>query len=313
MHNLLRYIRMNKKKIIKVALIIAFLIIVLQVLNYLTVMNKGIELGTSNNSDIVKESNGTITSDKSAVTGGKVSTKQIKEVGNIINEFVDFCNNGKVEDAYNMLSDSCKEVIFPNIESFKEYYYEKIFNGKNREYTLQNWSENIYIVRFTEDLLSTGKSASSESNTDYITIIDENGQKKLNINSFIKKEEINKENEEHNIKINVLNRVKYMDYEIYEIEVTNNTKNTILLNSKYDEKGMYIKDNNDNRHYAYSNEVVEDNMKILSKYTKKIKIKFDNPYIVGRKINNICFPKIILNYSEKNYGASLKTKVDVNI
>lgn len=313
MHNLLRYIRQNRKKIIKVAIIIAFLIIILQFFNYLTAFNKGIELGTSNNSDIVKETNGTITSDRSAVSGGEVSTKEIKEVGNIINEFVDFCNSEKIEDAYNMLSDSCKEVIFPNIESFKEYYYEKIFNGKNRKYTLQNWSENIYIVKFTEDLLSTGKSASSESNTDYITIIDENGQKKLNINNFIGKEEINKENEEHNIKIKVLNKLKYMDYEIYEIEVTNNTQNTILLNSKHEEKGMYLKDNNDNRHYSYVNEIVDADMKVLSKYTKKIKIKFDNPYIAGRKINNICFGKIILNYWEENHGASFKTKVDVNL
>ena len=43
MHNILRYIRMNKKKLIKVALILAFLIILLQALNYLAGRKQSVE------------------------------------------------------------------------------------------------------------------------------------------------------------------------------------------------------------------------------------------------------------------------------
>lgn len=313
MHNLLRYFRQNRKKIIKVALIVAFLIAILQLLNYLAGRNNNIKFESSNNNNLIKESNGTITSDKSAISGAKISTNEIKNVGNKINEFVDLCNNHKLDEAYNMLSNSCKEILYPDLQNFIQNYYEPLFKEENKTYTIQNWSGNTYLVKFIEDLLATGKSAKESGYTDYITIVEENGEKKLNINSFIKKEEISKEKEDNNIKIKVLNRIKYMEYEEYELEVTNNTNGTILLDQLTTSEGIYLKDSKENRHYAYANELTKDEMKVFSKYTKKIKIKFDNPYITGRRINNLCFSMIVLDYSEKNYAAIDSTKISVNI
>lgn len=312
MHNLLRYIRMNKSKLIKVALIAAFLIIVLQILNYLAGKNNSIEY-SEDYSNIKNETNGTIKSDKSAVSGTRVSESEIKEVGNIINTFVDYCNSEEIDKAYELLSQECKDILYNNLDSFRETYYNRIFNNRNRTYTIENWTGNIYMVKFTEDLLSTGKAINNSSYTDYITIIDENGEKKLNINSLIGIKEINKEKTENDIKVKVLNSKKYMEYEEYEIEVTNYTNSTILLDTLSDSKGIYIKDNKDNRHYAYKNELSKEDMKVFSKNSKKFKIKFDNPYITGRNIKTLCISNIVLNYVEENYGASFKAKVSVDI
>ena len=42
MHNIMRFIRQNKKQIIRIAVIAAFLFLILQILNYLTENNKNI-------------------------------------------------------------------------------------------------------------------------------------------------------------------------------------------------------------------------------------------------------------------------------
>ena len=98
MHNLMRFIRQNKKQIIKVALIVAFLILMLQLLNYFAA-NQTSDYSNSK-SDIYNTSNGTIISDKSAVSGGSISTSEINKVNNKIDEFVKYCNEHNTEEAY---------------------------------------------------------------------------------------------------------------------------------------------------------------------------------------------------------------------
>ena len=228
MHNLMRFIRQNRKQIIRVALIVAFLIGLLQLLNYLAGQENKSKSGESKK-DIYNTSNGTIISDKSAVSGGSISTSEIKKVNSEIEEFVKYCNENNTEEAYNMISQSCKEELYPNIDDFIEYYYNSLFKDERRTYTIENWVNDTYMVRFTGDLLATGKSASDFTYQDYITIVEEHGEVKLNINKYIGREEINKEYTSNNIQAVVLYREKYMDYEVYEIKVTNNTGDTILL------------------------------------------------------------------------------------
>lgn len=310
MHYFLRYVRQNRKKLIKGALIIAFLILMLQLLNHFIKNNSEDNMTAI---DIYNTSNGTIVSDKSAVSGGKLSVTELENVSNKISEFVDLCNNRRVEEAYNLVSNECKEELYQSMDDFVNNYYNALFSDGSREYTIENWTKDTYIVKFTEDLLATGKSINENSYSDYITIVDENGEKKLNINKFIDKEEINKTGENDNIKVEVLSRLKYFDYEIYELNVTNDTDNEILLDQLLDTETIYLKDNKDNRHYSYSNEIIKDDLRIFSGFTKRLKIKFDSPYITGRKINKLYFSEIVLNYDPNNYGSITTTNVFVNI
>lgn len=311
MHNLMRFIRQNRKQIIKVALIVAFLILMLQLLNYFAA-NQTSDYSNSK-SDIYNTSNGTIISDKSAVSGGSISTSEINKVNNKIDEFVKYCNEHNTEEAYNMLSDSCKEELYPDVNDFNSNYYEPLFKEEKRNYSIENWTGNTYIVKFTEDLLATGKAANNSTYQDYITIVEENGQTKLNINKYIGREEINKKSSSDNIEAVVLYREKYMDYEVYKMQITNNTGSTILLDQLTKTDGIYLKDNNDTKHIAYSNEIIKDDLQIYNGHTNTIKIKFDNPYIVGRKIKSLCFSKIVLNYDVNNYAAYTTIKFSINL
>ena len=311
MHNLMRYIRQNKTQIIKVALIVAFLFGLLQLLNYLT--KKDMKVSYEEKEDIYETSKGTIISDKSAVSGKQVSTNEIKQVSNKIEEFVKYCNEGKIEEAYNLLSDSCKEQFYTDIDSFKIYYFEPLFKDGDKTYTIENWIKDTYMVRFTGDLLATGKSSSDFSYQDYITIEEVKGEKKLNINKYIGKEEIKSTNNIQDIEITVLYKDKYMDYEEYEIKITNNTEGDILLDQLSNPDNIYLKDKNKTKHTAYSNEIIKDDLLIYKGHTRTLKIKFDNPYISNREIEELCFSNVILNYDINNKASADITKVSINI
>ena len=311
MHRILRFIRKNRKKIILGILIIIAIMGITNLLNFIAKSN--FTLNKEKNSNIYNTSNGTIKSDTSAVSGGKISESKLKSVKNVLDEFIELCNNNKIDEAYDLISKTCKEQLYPSIDDFKNDYYLKIFNNNKRSYTMENWTGETYMVRFTEDILSTGKTTDQGSYLDYITIVEENGQKKLNINKFIGKEEINKNIEEDGIEIKVSYRNKFMDYETYNIQVTNKTKKTILLDSLLYTDKIYLVDDKENHHNAYSNEIVKDDLKVHEGLSKEITIKFDNPYITGRKIKKLTFSNIILDYTEDNYAVQQKKRISIKI
>ncbi len=301
MHNIMRYIRQNRKKIIRIALIVLSLIGLLELLNYFAKSNTKQD-NVKENSDIYNLTNGTIISEKSAVSGGSVSQDELNDVSNLIKQFIENCNKGNIEDAYNMLSDNCKNQLYPNIEKFKVNYYEGLFENNTRTYSIENWFKNTYVVKYTGDILATGKSSDDFTYQDYITIEEQNGENKLNISKYIGKESLNKKKKTNNIEMTALYREKYMDYEIYTIEITNNTNGEILLDSLKNTDTIYLKDNNNVKHVAYSNEIIKENLRVYKNETKVIEIKFDNPYILERKIEELCFSRVFLDFRSNNFA-----------
>ena len=81
-----------------------------------------------------------------------------KDTSNIIKTFINYCNTGNPEQAYKLLSDDCKQLLYPSLESFKEKYYNKIFNTK-KLYSCQAMVNHdnyyTYQINFTEDILAT--------------------------------------------------------------------------------------------------------------------------------------------------------------
>ena len=131
---------------------------------------------------------------KTIISGEDVDKDTYKKEENLVKTFVDYCNNKKIQDAYNLLTDECKEKMYPNIETFKKNYYNIIFT-QNRECNLQSWiSEkgyNTYKVTFIEDIMETGNYDNVEKLIDYITIVDKDNEQKINVNNYVKTEEIN--------------------------------------------------------------------------------------------------------------------------
>lgn len=316
MYKLIRFFNQNRRKIIGIILIIVLIIAIIQILNNISKNRQNNNPAENNiiNNTYPKE----IISDKSAISGENISSTKLNTDANVIDKFIKYCNESNMELAYELLTDECKEEMFPTLQDFNNIYYSKIFDGENKSYTIENWIRNIYQVRITADILSSGKLDDSYTKQDYMTIVENNGEYKLNINNYVGRTKLNKKTEYKDITINVISKDIYMDYEIYNISIENNTNDTISLGEINDTKSIYLLDDNKMKYYFYNNELTENQLIVKGKHTNSLKIKFMNSYTSNRNIKNIVFSRLIMNYEKykneedkTNYSDTYQFRVDV--
>lgn len=312
-----RYYYANKTKIWRCILIVAFILVIIQFLNYFQ-KNKGI---TTNEKISASEQNTintliedtSLTTNKSQLGTGVVDTNQLEKHVEIIDNFLALCNNKEFNKAYELLSDECKETLFNTYDNFENAYCNKIFNSY-KTYTCENWSGNTYKVRITEDPLATGNTSKDMSIQEYITIVNNNGEYKLNINNYIGRKEINAEKTQDDVTVKVISSDTFIDYEIYNIQVKNNTKNTIYLDNGENTSTIYIEDSNGIKYEAASSEIIFSTLKIYANSTINYSIKYNNSYRTNRKISKLVFERLILNYDKyinntNNYEYTTKFEV----
>lgn len=316
------YIR-NKPKIL-VILAIALIIIVVNIALVITMKYSDNEddgeTGTTYSvTEMINDSFNSVSMESdSALSGEELTSYQIN-MATVIEEFTEYCNSNNVEAAYNMLTDDCKNAVYSSLESFTNNYYNYIFNGSVRRVSVENWTNNIYKVEYTEDFLATGVYSDDNIIQDYITVIKgDDGEYKLNINNYIGREEINKTAENDYVTITVLCRDTYMDYETYTYSVTNKTGDQIILDDRNYTDSMYLEDENGNQFGAYSQEISEAELTFSQKETKQITIKYYNKYSSTRVIEKIVFVRIAPysvelnsnNYEYTNRYQSLTISLD---
>ena len=320
MHKLIKFYYDNKTKIIKIGLLIIFILLIIQLMNYIAKLNnqkeeKGTLISTEqNNNDSNKENTNTsVTTEKSAVTGELVDKEQITNAQNIIEQFVSYCKNGETEKAYNLLSKDCKNEVYKNLNIFETLYYKENFGGNiKKTATIENWFGNTYTVYISADIMATGKIEDTKKR-DYYTLVDEEGSTKLNINSFIKKENINKEQTENNITYKIISKNVYMDYEEYTVQVQNGSENTILLDSMQSTKTIYLEDEKSVKYYCYTNEIISEFLKVNKGASTQLKLRFMRSYSSSQKNVSLVFSDIIMNYTGSKDKAISREKVMLNI
>ena len=207
----------------------------------------------------------------------------------LLRSFIDFCNDNNIEEAYNLLSQQCKDELYKNINDFYNKYYKNIFNEK-KSYDIENWasSKNItYKVKYLNDIMSSG-TVNDEYIEEYITVVTENNEKKLNVNQFIEKEELNLKRETDNLNITVVNKYVYYDYEEYEIIFENNTDKNIILDTKENTESVYIEDTKDVKYTWFGNEVPNSYLNLNSGESKRLRLKFNEIY-TGKKTDSTIY------------------------
>lgn len=313
MHNLIRFYNQNRKKIWNVIVIIIFALIMIRLLNYLTILNNQKNSNVSGSLNIVQSEkkekiNNKATSNKSMVNGKNISNKQLESTQIILDRFIDNCNSQNLEGAYNLLTDECKETVYPTLESFKNNYYNNMFEGEKKIYSFANWYNNTYYVTLKDDILATGKiNASENAKSDYITII----RDKLNIRSFIGIYELGNEKSEKNITINVKSKQTFMDYEIYNLNVKNDSDKTICLTLGEDSKDIYIQDKNNVKYGVANNEIVNSNMYINPGTSRNLSLKFYSSYVADKQIQKIVFKKLNLDANNVEQNNIYEYRIDL--
>ena len=302
MHKLRRFYYQNKKKIWKIITFIIFIILIIQLLNFIIkTKNKNFEkqenINIATNNTINNNKNNTqIIANESAVTGNKLPETQLENAQKIIEEFINYCNNNEIEKAYSLLSDDCKKQFYPTINNFYDLYIKEKFSSNIKKVAkIENWIANTYKVDIYEDAMESGN-INTDKIQDYITIIKDNNAEKININSFIKSEKINKEETIDNIQFNIIEKNTFLDYEEYKIKVTNNNETTILLDNLESTKTIYVTDTNNIKYYSITNEIVKNLLEIKGGFSTEITIKFYKKYSPTRKTQELIFSNVLFNY-----------------
>lgn len=318
MQKLLRYWRQNKKRILITIGVIAFVIFLIQFFNIIAGNSlKEKNENNTNQSKIEQSSNPAevITSDK------KISDEKAKENGELIKQFIEYCNQKKYNEGFELLSNSCKKEIFNNnVNSFKQDYVDKIFDTQKTYsiflWTLGNRNYTYQVKYFENNLLATGGETTNKNTEDYITIVKENGENKLNIKNFIFYEELNKTVSQKDVEITIHDRKVYKTYENYNITVKNNTNNTISVSVANSEEDIYLVDENETKYKSMLYEIPQHFLNIKSKYQTNISLNFNKVYNTYRETKRIEFGGLVLNYEEytKNPNNDLeKLSININI
>ncbi len=311
----IRYWNQNRKKILIAIVIVAITIFLIKAINYI-LSQQTREITINENSVIVDSSIPT----ESVITGEKLPEITTNRNMDIIEQFVELCNNGEYQNAYDLLSNDCKEEVFNTVDQFKVDYFDKIFST-SKTYELELWYSNsgnytYRIIYYEDNILSTGQISSSNNMEDYITIsTDENWNTKLNISGFINKDIINKSEEKQELTITVDDKISYRSYEIYNFTIENKTDKTIILSEGNNGNDICLIDSNEVEYDSLINEVSQTDLELVPYSKKTISIKFNKIYDEYREIEQIAFKNIILDKDDfdKNNENAAKVRLDVVI
>ena len=212
-----RFIKKNRKKVIFVVITVAIIIAI----NYI--------LKNMPEEEIPKT---TYEPNVAVMDESEVPKKWHSEIENRIKTFVDYCNNKEYQKAYDMISDDCKDAIYPVIGDFKEYV-DKRFQVK-RIYSIQNFSniskQYIYDVNFMSDFMATG---STGTNYGYVqekfVFTEDDNSLKFAIGGFVRTNILDAFVEDENLKIVTKKKNVYYDHETYTVDITNKTDYPIVL------------------------------------------------------------------------------------
>lgn len=306
MHKSIRYFNQNRREIIIIIIILVFAIFLLKVINFSIAKKKSVsEYTVSNVQDATSKYDDSISTYQIA-TGQNNKTTYSNDI-DTISLFIKYCNEGNIQEAYKMLSDECKEAIFPSLEYFKELYINNNF-VTNKSYDIQNWSTTTYKVDLKENMLYTGKI--NENNIqDFITVIKTKDEDKVNVNNYIGKTNINKENTINNINIEVISKNTFMDYEVYKLKIKNDNNFTVFLDDLNTTTSIYLTDENNIKYVAYAHELTKELLKVNPYSSIEIDIKFTNRYIVNRKMEKLIFSEVLLcNENNEKIQVSVKLR-----
>ena len=307
----------NIKRIWLILGIIAVIVIFVQILNYFSGRKEGekriaVNMTTNNDlKEIKNETNVDLESTQSVITGENVPKEALKTASEVIGEFFDFCNQGDIQGAYDLLTDDCKKQIYSSVEIFEQAYYQDVFGGEQKIYSVENWIGDTYKVSITENMLATGKSNNGYSKQDYMTVKEIDGEYKLNINNYIGHQEINKmtDDKDNNIVVDVLCKDIYMDRVEYTIKVTNNNDTAITLDGRSNVESLYLESNRGGHYPAYTHELTDPMLNLGQGETKELTIKFYCSYNSTTNIDEIVFSDVIIYENQGSERIEVRAEV----
>lgn len=214
------YSQKNKKKLILVFLIIWLIIFIINTI-------------LKNTPEKLPEPSTTYKPHVSVVDEKQeVPEKYQQPIENLIEKYMNYCNNKEYENAYKMITKECRDKNYPTLEQFK-LYVDHVFEGKKKIYNIQSYSivdnKYIYQIRILDDILANGTNDGYYYYEEKFVIVNDGGELKLSIAEYVEDENPNIVAEDNNMKVEIINISKDYETETYTIKVTNKTDKYIVL------------------------------------------------------------------------------------
>lgn len=321
MNKLIRIYNQNRRKIwtIIIAIVVGF--ILLHLLNQFQAQSnaeKNEQEKSWMKSDEQNESKTYTNESKSMVSGGSVPNELQQKFGSLIDQFLNYCTSREPEKAYGLLSDNCKQVLYPNEKIFEEQYYESKFASPKR-YTFQSWTSTdtyIYLVKIFDDMLATGVASTQNYIQDYYSIVKENETYKLNINGYVGRVKHYGKKEQNNVVWEIRSSDIFMDDEIVNLSIQNKTNKTIMIDPLITTDSICLINEKEISYSALLHEKTKEEFMITSGETKQVSLKFANSYQEKVQSERIEFNHIILDYQsyqekKDDYQEYQKIKIDL--
>ena len=239
---------------------------------------------------------------ESVMENGSVPTNLQEPIEQLIGQFVENCNNKDYEAAYNLLTEDCKNNIYPDIELFKQYV-DSVFPNK-KIYNIQNFSNKdkiyIYTVNILNDILATGLNNEEDENvySEKYVVIEENGQLKLSIRQYIGRQNLTYIYEDEYMKIKIESvDIKY-DNIIYNLNRTNKSENYIVYSDYSVDYEIALDTSEGLKRRA--DEVLEP-ITLDKLETKNFSVKFTIFYDEDTQIEDMLFDYIRIYENDEDY------------
>ena len=312
MNRLIRFYNQNRLQFWITVLMIAGIILLIHIINGFIVEDNARKASQVNNT--VKESKEERLINQKAsnpiIDGNNLSKEQREINKNIIDNFFQYCKNGEDEQAYNLLTENCKELFFNTLQDFRVNYINKIISS-NMKYDYELWNSsryNVYRIKIYEDMLSTGK-VSNSYKEDYFTIVNEKSQTKLNINSFISRVYRNSNVTKNNVTIKVNYIDIYKDTLIYNLTVSNNSSKNIILDTRKNTNSTYLENSYGVKTPALLYENYEKDLMCGVKQENTLNIKFNITYRGDLSIEKLVFSDVILDSNNTSISEEFKIEL----
>ena len=164
--------------------------------------------------------------------GGSVPTRYRENINQTVEEYFNYCNSKNYEQAYNILTDQCKEYLYDNELSLFQEYVDSIFT-QNKIYNLQNYSniDGIYVydLIILDDIESTGTTEGYEPYKEKIALRKEGNEFKISNQGYIESKTYNKFAEDENLKVTIKSKDVSYRREGYNVTITNKTDKYLVL------------------------------------------------------------------------------------
>lgn len=247
-----------------------------------------------------------LTPNISVINSKKTPKKVQKTTEDFVEEFVNYCNEGEYEKAYNLLSEDCREYRFKTLEEFTLYIKNRFYAKRN--YSIQSYSvynkKYIYVLKLFDDIMATGLTNNNYKYKEEIIIAYYNDKNEIvfNFGEFIDREKISSVQENDYLKVDVESRIINYGNEIYYVRLTNRSNYTIVIqDGNVEDEEVLLNIGNENRANEISNPIV-----LKPRESKTISVYFNKFYDDGDEsksiiLNNI---RVMENYTGNAETAS---------